>query len=232
MRSNVCNRIIQVPKRFEGMSWDQVHSSVAEKARSVVQSTLTDEPKTALLHGAVGVGKTALLYLMREMLVNLFLNRHMQGVILGSDQNDYGEISYGRDRRGRRDEIIAHYSHSVCGWFRSDVGARVLTELDLVGTLRTHVDADDKWPNGLRDTLIILDDWGRGYNHDWNRTLLDEWIDWRWSNKLSLWISTNYSLDEMRAQTENARMIDRLLDKSWCMDISLGNKSRRTLKDS
>lgn len=209
-----------IPKRYqlEELTWDRVDSANKKIVEMSVDSLFTAHPKGLVLTGAVGTGKTAMCCLALESvadkLIELFTSQFK--LIDGAD--------------------ISQLPDQYACWFHSQLSVLYITEFQLIRKITQWTKGKETWDwaDYAKYQLIVLDDFGRAHRTDWSRTILDEFIDWLWSNNIPIWVSTNYHyevLDEMRqpdSSSEYKRIVDRLLDPGWTMQLSTGNKSMRT----
>jgi len=170
-----------------------------------------------MITGAVGTGKTALTCLGVGAIADLLVEKFKRQFRIKKDAD--------------LNSLPGQYAH----WFNSQVPVLFITEFQLIRKITQWMKGRDTWDweDRAKYGLVILDDFGRGYKSDWSSTVLDEFMDWMWSNKNPIWVSTNFhhsQLDDIRksdSTSDYKRMVDRLLDPGWTVQLSTGNESRR-----
>lgn len=186
------------PKRFGSADMFGVEKSSQSLVRGVIDSLFTDKQTGLVISGGVGTGKSSILYILRDA--------YATKNFLKFDNEDFSYEDL--EPTIRIFPIIGHF--------------------ELTANLRKAI--QDGEPSKLRDkSFLVIDDLGRGYEDEsgWNLALLEEFIDYRWSNNFLTSVSTNLTIPELRGYKGWGRIVDRLLDPSWNVLISLGKGSRR-----
>lgn len=189
----------QRPKRFGNVDIRGVEKSIRFSVEDSIKTLQTEKQTGLVISGGVGTGKSSILYILRDA----------YAVKNFSKLDDAGTMGY--------DEI-----RLACKFFP------IIGHFELIAELRQAVQGGE--PSKFRDKgFLAIDDLGRGYEDEsgWNLALLEEFVDYRWSNNLLTAVSTNFTIPELRGYKGWGRIVDRLLDPSWNVLISLGKGSRR-----
>lgn len=192
-----------IPKEFLPYKFEKsVPNNYKQVMIDSMNSLFTDEPHGLFFLGNVGIGKTTIMYILyRSYLLMRFIQvRH-----------SYPEYEF--------DHRMKEMFHGVA----------FITYSELVRALRDVV--DDKnfaYPNFAKYKVLFIDDLGRGYGDKagWNSSLLDEFFDYRWSNQLPTFISTNRS-EQTLTKLLSPDAVDRIFDRHWITQLRFTGESFR-----
>ena len=121
----------------------------------------------------------------------------------------------------------SHLLQSI-GWTLVDNGRLCcyITQVDLLGEIRSHLrspDYDDVLSHFMNVPYLLLDDLGTAGATDWSMGILDNLIDFRWQNRMSMVIATNAKAVELQQ-----RIADRLNDKEVSTVVAISAPSFRS----
>ena len=85
----------------------------------------------------------------------------------------------------------------------------------------------DDLENYERCKLLLLDDFGREYGHDFPVSIFEDFIEYRYSNMLSTIVTTNLTKEQLKGLTKYARVVDRWRDKKLYTFIEIAGDSQR-----
>ena len=209
---------VKVPVRHRNLSETEVVEGVWDQVVQSVESLLTPRPIGMLLLGPVGTGKTSLLWLIWRKYAQLVAQKYAQDEEI-QEEAEHEDVLY--------------------RWYRDRVNCVLLyTHSELVQGLRQSVDESGElshYNTLFRDgSILLLDDFGRGYNDKagWNLSLQDEFFDWRWKNNLITFVTTNLTSQQLRSLPGWERVVDRLGDPAWMKAHTIGGKSKRITKSN
>ena len=193
-----------MPQKYKdvNVSFDGIMDEMKQPFIDIVDSLFTERPKGLFVMGDVGIGKSAILYLLQMYL--------KAGVII---------------------EMMDKWLSIEDCIKKAESKTIILSHFKLTGKLREAQREENRdRSNPVTYTpFVFIDDLGRDYEdqNGWNLTLFEEYIDHRWLNALTLFISTNKTKKELMSWDGYARVIDRLIDKSWMVVKNMGSGSRR-----
>lgn len=75
--------------------------------------------------------------------------------------------------------------------------------------------------------ILMIDDMCNAKETEYNIGKLWDLIDYRWSRKLTTWITTNISGEELKVRPGYERIFSRLSDKSWIRYAQIKSEDRR-----
>jgi len=194
-----CLRALLSPRHI-GADLDQIDDQIKPIVKKSIDSLFTNHPLGLILIGAVGCGKTSVL----SVIIKEYIKRHFSNKKIpdGHPPNIYANI-------------------------------KMVTHAELISKLRSENSENVGVPpiagQDWKKSIILIDDLGRGYDDKsgWNQTLLDEFFDYRWKNKLPTFISTNYTKEELRSWLGWERTVDRIADPDWLTAVVVPGESRR-----
>lgn len=210
-------RYLQPPLAHRWVTWEGVTEDIQGEIRDAIKDLQLNR-KGFLLTGDVGTGKSSILRLTQTIHCGRVLEA------LGDGSLDHIEDETERimaEAHQRENPLVAQACSRVL----------FINHFHLVRILRRYIDDVDVGfpPTGLQYPIILLDDLGRGYEDPagWNMTLLDEFFDYRWAERLPLCVSTNKTTEQLREWPGWSRIVDRLADPEYMTAISTGTESRR-----
>lgn len=80
----------------------------------------------------------------------------------------------------------------------------------------------------MESTLLFLDDLGREYPADFPLMKFENFVEYRYGNLLPTFITSNMSIDDLRARTGFERIADRINDPKWMKHLTIPGGSKRT----
>jgi DNA replication protein DnaC len=94
----------------------------------------------------------------------------------------------------------------------------------LVDRSRSHSDDSDEseYPNW---SLLLIDEFGAAYEHDYVFSAFEDYLGWRYDNKLATCIATNLGPAQLKESPNYERILDRW--RETCDVIVMGGKSLR-----
>jgi len=189
-----------LPHRHVNANLELVSEEIRHHVQESIESLLSDSPKGLLLIGDVGCGKTSILAIVFKEYIRR-LDRHIQNR------------------------------------FQANIGSKDLPKLvthgQMINCLRKLQEEDEftrpTIPKGLNATVLLIDDFGRGYDDKskWNLSLQEEFIDYRWKGSRPTFITTNLSPAELRSWRGWERIVDRIADPDWMTALTVPGSSRR-----
>lgn len=207
-----------IPPEFRHIKFDMFDESLKSTLEKVSINLLNDNPVGLLLMGNIGTGKTSALWWLSK----IYAVRTYIEYLYRFDKN----LNFDNLREPLLyPEIINCYSYLeiTCG---------VRTAFQHTTNMRFNFQNNTEYkemgrlynlPNMFIDDFgVELDDAG-----GWNKTLWDEFIDYRWRWSKPLFITTNFMLDEMKAWNPWARVVDRLTTKKKMIRIQIKGGSKR-----
>jgi DNA replication protein DnaC len=193
-----------------------------------MEEMFEEERKGLILMGPVGVKKSGSL----ALLLKYYLKQQEAKIQL--------QIAGYKKQRSGCEEVDDYIIKQWIGWAFSDFV--FLTHADLVQHLRRHYGSEGDYgsrynqtlPNHLMRRYLFLDDFGRGFydKSGWNLFLESEFWDYRYVNNLPVYLTTNYSQDQLKAmrqdhsQIEMTRIVDRLCDPAWMRFLSMADEPK------
>jgi DNA replication protein DnaC len=214
-----CEHLWRPPKAFEDVNWDYFPKDIRAASIESLDSLHGDNPRGMLIMGPVGTGKTSLLWLIAKERINKWCVR--VSLYLEKLRDEYGE------------EWLEHL-HSTPFQLIT-----IIKHSDVVRELREHRTAGYEYsatfPETLKRRVICIDDLGVGYDDQsgWNRSLQEEWFDWRWENRMPLIITTNKGRGGehgLRNWPGWTRIVDRIADPQFTITVALPGESQRVTR--
>lgn len=78
-----------------------------------------------------------------------------------------------------------------------------------------------------RSSVLFIDDLGTEYDSKFTLAKFTDLIEYRYTNYLPTFITTNASIDDMRGWEGYERLADRIGDKNWMRELIYAGNSRR-----
>lgn len=79
----------------------------------------------------------------------------------------------------------------------------------------------------MHSTILFLDDLGREYGADFPVAKFENFIEYRYGNLLPTFITSNLTLEDLRARPMFERIADRINDPRWMKHLILVGASKR-----
>lgn len=76
-------------------------------------------------------------------------------------------------------------------------------------------------------SILFLDDLGVEYSTEYPLSKFEDFIEYRYSEKLPTFITTNIHPKELRKHLDWARIVDRILDPRWMQVVTIAGESMR-----
>jgi len=149
-----------------------------------------------LILGPVGVGKTCSLVVLLKTILVKYIKPE---TVIGFDQERFntGEFTYPPCQSSTINQIFS---------------AIFQKNNELIERL-------------TRTSFLFLDDFGRGYYHDFPFSAFEELIDFRYANKLPTYITSNQTAGSLSEEPKYRRVIDRW--RECCTTIQITGSSMR-----
>lgn len=182
--------------------------TIINELRATIESMSSDQPRGVILCGPVGSGKTSALSLLFQALLN-----------------------------HTADKLYANYGNFDFRRIHTDIAFPYMyfTHARLVKKLRDESGSQEAW---WYKKFIFIDDYGVKYDDTkgWNLYLEQLFFDHRSGHELPMYVSTNYTVGELKSMRkgkqgiELQRIIDRLCDDRINSTIVLLGESGRKAK--
>jgi DNA replication protein DnaC len=75
--------------------------------------------------------------------------------------------------------------------------------------------------------FLVLDEFGREYDHDFPLSRFEELIDYRYGNMKTTCIATNLTIENLKGLNEYAHILSRFSDRSWIKTIQISGEDQR-----
>jgi len=207
-----------IPIEFRNTKFDMFDDALKPVLQRVVLNLLNNEPVGLLLMGDIGVGKTAALW----WLSNIYLTKlYIDQLGILSENLDF---DYLRTRLSAIEFLKTPFYLSR--------GCEVKTAFQHTTNMRFNFQNNSEYKEMgefYKYTNMFIDDFGVELDDakGWNRSLWDEFIDYRWRWSKPLFITTNFMLDDLLAWKSWARVVDRLVTKKKMIRIQVKGRSKR-----
>lgn len=197
--SETCFRQV-VPARYADARLDLVDTIIQPVVEKAIAQLLAGEPKGLLLSGNVGAGKSSIMAVVAR--------GYFEGLLTPPESYPPAKI----------------VAERLINW---------VTHGELINILRAHdrtAPGAGTYPMELMAGILFIDDLGRGYEDksDWNLALQDEFFDWRWTHKRTIFATTNKTPEELRRWPGWERAVDRICDPAWMTCVVASGPSKRT----
>lgn len=77
--------------------------------------------------------------------------------------------------------------------------------------------------------LLLLDEFGAAYESDYAMAALEDYIGWRYDNRLATCVAGNLTPEQLRENPHYSRMVDRW--RETCRVVVIGGESMRHSED-
>ena len=185
------------------------HDADIEKCRAKKQLVLYSKNlaenslsgRGLLILGPVGVGKTCSLVVMLKTILSKYIKTE---TVIGFDRERFttGQFTYPPCRFATINQIFS---------------AIFQKNNELIEQL-------------TRTRFLFIDDFGRGYYHDFPFSAFEELIDFRYANKLPTYITSNQTAALLSEEPKYRRVVDRW--RECCTTIQISGSSMRSKKQT